>query len=98
MENSTLEELTTIIQNTWLPIMQGQDTVGETYLGERDASRIANQLIEAKYVKQREGKWKLYDGGFGTCSACNFTQASVWDFDNYQNYCGHCGAKMSLEE
>ena len=98
MENSTLEELTTIIQNTWLPIMRGQDTIGETYLGERDARRIANRLIEAKYVKQREGKWKLYDGGFGTCSACNFTQASVWDFDNYQNYCGHCGAKMSLEE
>jgi NADH pyrophosphatase NudC (nudix superfamily) len=98
MENAQLEEMTYIIHNTWLPIMRGLDTIGETIISERDAARIANELIEANYVKQREGKWKLCDGGFGTCSACNFTQASVWDFDNYQRYCGHCGAKMSLEE
>jgi hypothetical protein len=98
MENTQLEEMTSIIQNTWLPIMRGQDTVGETHIGERDAIRIATSLIEANYVKQREGKWKLGSYGFGTCSECNFTQASIWDYDNYQNYCGHCGAKMSLED
>jgi hypothetical protein len=98
MENTQLEEMTSIIQNTWLPIMRGQDTVGETHIGERDAIRIANSLIEANYVKQREGKWKLGSYGFGTCSACKFTQASIWDYDNYQKYCGHCGAKMSLED
>ena len=98
MENTQLEEMTSIIQNTWLPIMRGADTVGETHISERDAIRIANSLIEANYAKQCEGKWKLGSDGFGTCSICNFTQASVWDFDSYQNYCGHCGAKMSLEE
>ena len=98
MENTQLEEMTYIIQNTWLPIMRGQDTIGETRIGERDAARIANELIEANYVKQREGKWKLGGNGSGTCSTCSFTQVSVWDFDSYQNYCGHCGAKMSLEE
>lgn len=29
-----------------------------------------------------------------TCDQCGFTQKNVWDYDNYQNYCGHCGAKM----
>lgn len=98
MENGQLEEMAYIIKNTQLPIMRGADTIGETRLGERDAIRIANNLIEAKYVKQREGKWKLGNYGFGTCSECKFTQASVWDYDNYQTYCGHCGAKMSLED
>jgi hypothetical protein len=98
VEKNQLEDMTSIIQNTWLPIMRGQDTVGETHIGERDAIRIANSLIEANYVKQREGKWKLGSYGFGTCSVCNFTQASVYDQDTYQRYCGHCGAKMSLED
>ena len=98
MEKSQLEDMTYIIQNTWLPIMRGADTIGETRIGERDASRIANNLIEAGYRKQHEGKWKLGSYGFGTCSACNFTQASVYDQDTYQRYCGCCGAKMSLED
>jgi hypothetical protein len=42
--------------------------------------------------------WTLNNYGKGTCSNCNFTQANVWDYDNYQQYCGVCGAKMSLED
>ena len=61
--------MTSIIQNTWLPIMR-TGYGGETHIGERDAIRIANKpLLEANYVKQREGKWKLGSYGFGTCSA-----------------------------
>lgn len=97
MENSQLEDMTYIIQNTWLPIMRGVDTIGETRIGPGDAMRIANNLIEANYIKQRESKWTLGSCGSGTCSACNVTQAAIWDYDNYQRYCGHCGAKMSLE-
>ena len=97
MENTQLEEMTYIIHNTWLPVTRGPDTIGETIISERDAAIIANELIEANYVKQREGKWKLESYGFGTCSVCKFTQTSIWDYDNYQKYCGHCGAKMSLE-
>lgn len=40
------------------------------------------------------GEWRLNRDGSGTCSNCNFTQVAVWDEDNWQNYCGHCGAKM----
>lgn len=101
MEKNQLEDMidiVDIIQNTWLPIMSGTDTVGETRIGERDAIRIANNLIEANYVKQHEGYWKLGSCGFGTCSVCKFTQSSVYDQDTYQRYCGCCGAKMSLED
>lgn len=47
-------------------------------------------------LKERQGKWKLNKDGSGTCNQCNRTQKSVWDYDNYQRYCGHCGAKMSI--
>lgn len=42
--------------------------------------------------------WTLNNYGSGTCSNCHFTQANVWDYDHHQQYCGVCGAKMSLEE
>ena len=43
----------------------------------------------------RTGKWIYAKGGDATCSECHITQSSVYDHDNYQNYCGHCGAKMT---
>lgn len=39
-------------------------------------------------------KWVLHDDGSGTCIRCRTQQFCVWDYDNWQNYCGHCGAKM----
>lgn len=44
------------------------------------------------------GHWKLRDDGSGTCSECGFTQKNVWDYDNWQNYCGVCGADMRLRK
>lgn len=40
------------------------------------------------------GKWKLHDNGDGTCDQCGFRQKHIWDYDNWQNYCGVCGADM----
>lgn len=47
-------------------------------------------------LKEKQGKWKLNKDGSGTCDQCGITQKNVWDYDNYQNYCGHCGVKMSI--
>lgn len=58
----------------------------------------AVKLYDAGWRKQREAIWKLNKDGSGTCSACKFTQRGVWDYDNFQRYCGCCGAKMKLEE
>lgn len=48
------------------------------------------------YLLDRQGKWKLNKDGSGTCDQCGRTQKNIWDYDNYQNYCGCCGAKMSI--
>jgi hypothetical protein len=96
MESNQIEEMTYIIQNTWLPIMRGQDTVGETHIGERDAIRIATKLIEANYVKQQEGGWVLEREPNGKpyffhCSICD-KETKVGTA-----FCPNCGAKMTKE-
>ena len=55
---------------------------------------IADHLVSKGYRKQSEGVWKFNRDGSGTCSECHFTQRGVWDYDNHQNFCGVCGAKM----
>ena len=63
-----------------------------------DNESLAYQLAKAPtadVVEVKHGEWKLHPDGSGTCSCCNRTQKFVWDYDNAQNFCGHCGAKMS---
>jgi hypothetical protein len=55
---------------------------------------VAMDLYDAGYRKQSEGEWELHKDGSGTCSECHFTQKNVWDYDNWQNFCGHCGVRM----
>ena len=40
------------------------------------------------------GRWEFNKDGSGTCNQCHRTQVAVWDMDTWQNFCGHCGAKM----
>lgn len=59
---------------------------------------IAMDIIKyaptADVVEVKRGEWMLHPNGSGTCSCCNRTQKAVWDYDNAQNFCGHCGADM----
>ena len=52
----------------------------------------------ADVVEVKHGEWMLHPDGSGTCSCCNRMQKSVWDYDNAQNFCGHCGADMRGEK
>jgi hypothetical protein len=52
-------------------------------------------LLGNARLLDRRGKWRLHEDGSGTCDQCKTTQKNVWDYDNWQNYCGHCGAKMN---
>ena len=55
----------------------------------------AIQFMPAADVKPVvHGKWTLHPDGSATCSECHFWQNSIWDLDNWQNYCGVCGAKI----
>lgn len=46
------------------------------------------------YRKQISGEWIFHKDGSATCNQCNTTQKHICDMDNYQSYCGHCGAHM----
>lgn len=67
-------------------------------LGMGAAAAEIQGLPAADVVEVRHGRWKFGRGGCGTCSECGRTQSGVWDYDTWQNYCGHCGAKMDKEE
>ena len=53
--------------------------------------KTARELLN---TQQKTAKWKLHKDGSGTCSECHRRQIAVWDMDNWQKYCGACGAKM----
>lgn len=58
---------------------------------------IANLIDDAPTIDAepvRHGTWILHADGSGTCMECGSRQKHVWDYDNWQRYCGCCGAKM----
>ena len=83
-----------VIQDTWLPIMDGADTVGETRLGTGDVFRIATALINEGFRLERKGEWLTDKYGMerSVCSICG----AVYEGDG-GNYCRNCGARMTDE-
>ena len=61
-------------------------------------SALVNKIITlqptADVEEVKHSEWILHKDGSGTCKQCRFTQKNIWDYDNWQNFCGHCGAKM----
>ena len=51
MKNDAIVAIAAVIKNTWLPIMQGPITVGETHISSYDATRLAEAIYEAGYRK-----------------------------------------------
>ncbi len=56
--------------------------------------RVIMQAPTADVEEVKRSEWILRKDGSGTCKRCGFTQRNVWDMDNWQNFCGHCGADM----
>lgn len=48
----------------------------------------------SRYVVREKSEWILNHDGSGTCKKCRRTTIAVWDFDNWLNFCPHCGADM----
>lgn len=42
-----------------------------------------------------QGEWIDCRGGDATCSRCGIRQKAVYDDNNEQHFCGHCGARMT---
>ena len=64
-----IEEMASIIENTYLPINQGDTTVGETTLRSADSYVLADSLYNTGYRKQSEGEW--IDKPTGHTDGCN---------------------------
>lgn len=67
-----------------------------------DTNSVLDSIDEqptADVVEVKRGEWvSHHPDGSAICSVCGRKQKDVWDFDNWQNYCGHCGADMRGEE
>lgn len=73
---------------------------GETLMAYEVADMIEDCIDNAPaadVVEVVHGTWTFNQDGSGTCDQCGMTQKGVWDYDNWQNYCGHCGARMDGE-
>ena len=81
-----------VIQNTWLPIMDGADTVGETRLGTGDVFRLATALINEGFHLEHKGEWLTDKYGMerSICSICG----AVFEGDG-GNFCSNCGARIT---
>ena len=62
------------------------------------ASGICSEFPAADVAPVARGRWELHKDGSGTCKRCHTKQKAVWDIDRWQNYCGHCGARMVESE
>lgn len=67
-----------------------------------DTNSVLDSIDEqpiADVVEVKRGEWvSHHPDGSAICSVCGRKQKDVWDFDNWQNYCGHCGADMRGDE
>ena len=68
---------------------------GDAPGGARKLMEDAPAVDAAPVVHSR---WRLNKDGSGTCQHCKRTTNDVWDRDNWDHYCSHCGAKMDGEK
>lgn len=60
----------------------------------QDACEAVRKIPAVDVEPVRHGEWILHKDGSGTCNQCGITAKNIWDYDGWQNYCGHCGARM----
>ena len=68
------------------------------YISADDMVEDIRNLPAADVAPVVRGRWELHKDGSGTCKRCHTKQKAVWDIDRWQNYCGHCGARMEESE
>ena len=82
------------------------------YMSERDTWKLSEleimrQMLEwtLKIVATTEtiepvkhGHWILKGNGNADCSVCGYRSSRVYDDDNADHYCRHCGAKMDGDD
>ena len=60
-----------------------------------DVIVIAKNLPTADVRENKAGHWKIRKfGADAKCSECGRSFSDVYDIENYDRYCRHCGCKM----
>ena len=65
------------------------------YLNEQGCKMIKDMPTLSYKNLVPQGEWIDCRGGDATCSRCGIRQKAVYDDDNEQHFCGHCGARMT---
>lgn len=60
---------------------------------------VINLLEEQPTIEPiKHGHWIFKDNGNADCSCCGYRSSRVYDDDNADHYCRHCGAKMDGDD
>lgn len=71
--------------------------IGYFFEGLEMFKKYLTERLDEQIDKDRPSwKWLDRNGGDATCSKCRFRIHGVYDDDNFDKYCRHCGAKMEL--
>lgn len=75
-------------------LVDGAISDGNALYKADDVFEVLNKLPAADVSPVVHGEWINCINGNATCSVCGIRSKAVYDLDNKQHYCGHCGAKM----
>ena len=74
---------------------------GEQYKRAVAYKQVQAWLHELKTLKAHpnrtviEAKWIIGDNAWASCSNCKHSYPDVYDLENFDLYCRHCGASMT---
>lgn len=90
MENHRSKKLTKIITKK-------PELLQNLNISPRKLLLFVEHLENNNVVVREKGEWELNSNGSATCKKCRRTTNDAWDFDNWFNFCPHCGADMRGE-
>lgn len=64
--------------------------------GVKRGKSIGSHAAYGHFLKH--GRWIFKGNGNADCSCCGYRSSRVYDDDNADRYCRHCGAKMDGKE
>jgi hypothetical protein len=94
-----INNLSELIQNTYLPIMRGSATVGEYRINSDVADRLAAHLVANDVIIRKHSAWIFVNDRCGCreCRNCLSYDGNGVILDlSHLSYCPWCGAKMDL--
>ena len=66
-------------------------------LTDEQAQFIAKAVEFYQNNSIKHGRWIIKGNGNADCSCCGYRSSRVYDDDNADRYCRHCGARMDVQ-